>query len=239
MPSQHGVPQRNGTGATQVRGAPPRPAGIPPASQSSAARGGGYPGRPAAYGGYGGQSGYGGPSANGGHGRGQPAYSGYPAPSQSNYAPPPSQLSPAELAAREAAARKQAEEVAKSAELRQILNNLEKVDDEGRRSSLLDTLCSVEDVLELPEHPSPPGVSGGDLKVNLLKHQVRVVCIGDSGLGSVLMRSVQSQALQWCVQREYPVLPKKETDKPVQFWQVKKLNGKVCVLLHLRSSWSN
>lgn len=81
-------------------------------------------------------------------------------------------MSPAELAAREAAARKQAQEMAKSTELRQILNSLEKVDDEGRRSSLLDTLCSVADVMELPEHPSPPSIQNGDLKVNLLKHQV-------------------------------------------------------------------
>lgn len=81
-------------------------------------------------------------------------------------------MSPAELAAREAAARKQAQEMAKSTELRQILNSLEKVDDEGRRSSLLDTLCSVANVMELPEHPSPPSIQNGDLKVNLLKHQV-------------------------------------------------------------------
>ena len=62
------------------------------------------------------------------------------------------------------AIRKQQEAYAKAQELKQILNNLEKVDDEGRRSSLLDTLCSVEDVLELPEHPSPPSISSGDLK---------------------------------------------------------------------------
>ncbi|KAI0730200.1 SNF2 family N-terminal domain-containing protein [Fomitopsis betulina] len=177
-----GFPQRNGTGTTQIPGAPLRSAAVPPASQS-------------AHGGYGAQP--------------QPAYGGYgahPGASQSGYAPPASQMSPAELAAREAAARKQAQEMAKSTELRQILNSLEKVDDEGRRSSLLDTLCSVADVMELPEHPSPPSIQNGDLKVNLLKHQ--------------------SQGLQWCVQREYPVLPKKETDEPVQFWQVKKLNGK-------------
>ena len=123
--------------------------------------------------------------------------------------------------AQQEAIRKQQEAFARAQELRQILNNLEKVDDEGRRSSLLDTLCSVEDVLELPEHPSPPGVSGGDLKVNLLKHQVRVDCVGDPGLGSVLMRSVQSQALQWCIEHEYPQLPKSVDDKPVQFWQLK------------------
>jgi hypothetical protein len=41
----------------------------------------------------------------------------------------------------------------------------------------------------------------------------------------------QSQALQWCVQREYPVLPTKETDKPVQFWQLRSVGGKVGLLL--------
>jgi hypothetical protein len=53
-----------------------------------------------------------------------------------------------------------------------MLANLERVDDEGRRSSLLDTLCSTEDVLELPEHPSPPGIASGELRVDLLRHQV-------------------------------------------------------------------
>ena len=53
-----------------------------------------------------------------------------------------------------------------------ILSNLEKVDDESRRNSVLDTLCSAEDVINLPEHPNPPGLTTGDLKVNLLKHQV-------------------------------------------------------------------
>ncbi|KAI0702988.1 SNF2 family N-terminal domain-containing protein [Cerioporus squamosus] len=97
------------------------------------------------------------------------------------------------------AARKQQEALAKAQELKQILDNLEKVNDEGRRASLLDTLCSVDDVLGLPVHPNPPGITTGELKVNLLKHQ--------------------SQALQWCIEREYPVLPKQESDKPVQFWQ--------------------
>ncbi len=53
-----------------------------------------------------------------------------------------------------------------------MLSSLEKVDDEGRRSSLLDTLCSTEDVLGLPEHPNPPGIASGELRVDLLKHQV-------------------------------------------------------------------
>ncbi len=72
------------------------------------------------------------------------------------------------------AQRKQQEAYEKAMELRQILNNLEKVDDEGRRSSLLDTLCSVDDVLSLPEHPNPPGIGTGELMVNLLKHQVKL-----------------------------------------------------------------
>ncbi|TFY66346.1 hypothetical protein EVG20_g4743 [Dentipellis fragilis] len=103
-------------------------------------------------------------------------------------------------------ARKQQESFAKAAELRQILNSLEKVDDEGRRSSLLDTLCSTEDVLSLPLYPNPPSIESGELRVNLLKHQ--------------------AQALQWCIDHEYPKLPEKETDKPVQFWQYRKMGAK-------------
>ncbi|KAH8108075.1 SNF2 family N-terminal domain-containing protein [Cristinia sonorae] len=104
------------------------------------------------------------------------------------------------------AARKQQEAFAKAAELRQILNSLDKVDDQGRRSSLLDTLCSTDDILKLPVHSGPPGIANGDLKVDLLKHQ--------------------SQALQWCIDREYPKLPKDESDKPVQFWQLRKQGSK-------------
>jgi SWI/SNF-related matrix-associated actin-dependent regulator of chromatin subfamily A3 len=70
------------------------------------------------------------------------------------------------------AAKKQQEAFQKAAELKQMLNNLERVDDEGRRSSLLDTLCSTDDILTLPLHPSPPGISSGELVVDLLKHQV-------------------------------------------------------------------
>ena len=68
--------------------------------------------------------------------------------------------------------KQQQQEFARAAELRQMLANLERVDDEGRRGSLLDTLCSTEDILELPEHPSPPGIASGELRVDLLKHQV-------------------------------------------------------------------
>ncbi|KAH7915183.1 SNF2 family N-terminal domain-containing protein [Hygrophoropsis aurantiaca] len=104
------------------------------------------------------------------------------------------------------AIRKQQESLQKATELKQMLNSLEKVDDEGRRSSLLDTLCSTDDVLNLPVHPNPPGIASGDMKVDLLKHQ--------------------SQALQWCIEHEYPVLPKTESDKPVQFWQYRKAGSK-------------
>jgi len=70
------------------------------------------------------------------------------------------------------ALRKQQEAFARAAELRQMLSSLEKVDDEGRRSSLLDTMCSTEDILGLPEHPNPPGIASGELRVDLLRHQV-------------------------------------------------------------------
>ncbi|KAF6760296.1 P-loop containing nucleoside triphosphate hydrolase protein [Ephemerocybe angulata] len=83
------------------------------------------------------------------------------------------------------AIRKQQEALAKAAELQSMLNTLEKVNDEGRRSSLLDTLCSQGD----------------------------------------------SQALQWAIDKETPVLPTKESDPPVQFWQFKKNGPKVCAFL--------
>ncbi|KAK2463186.1 hypothetical protein APHAL10511_004841 [Amanita phalloides] len=101
----------------------------------------------------------------------------------------------------------QVEDVQKAAELKQILDNLEKVDDESRRSSLLDSLCSNEDILNLRLHPNPPSIQSGGLLTNLLKHQ--------------------SQALQWCIEREYPALPTSEEGKPVQFWQLRKHGSKV------------
>ncbi|KAG1777727.1 SNF2 family N-terminal domain-containing protein [Suillus placidus] len=100
----------------------------------------------------------------------------------------------------------QQEALQNATELKQMLGGLEKVDNEGRRASLLDALCSVDDILNLPVHPAPPGVASGDLVVDLLKHQ--------------------SQALQWCIDREYPSLPTKESDKPVQFWQYRKIGSK-------------
>jgi SWI/SNF-related matrix-associated actin-dependent regulator of chromatin subfamily A3 len=70
------------------------------------------------------------------------------------------------------ALRKRQEEFDRAAELRDMLSTLERVNDEGRRSSLLDTLCSTEDILNLPEHPSPPSIESGELRVDLLRHQV-------------------------------------------------------------------
>ncbi|KAH8119200.1 SNF2 family N-terminal domain-containing protein [Phellopilus nigrolimitatus] len=135
-----------------------------------------------------------------------------PSTSQSSAAPTPSQAINQRGMTAEQKRKLQVQQVAqadamrKAAELKTMLNNLEKVDDESRRTSLLDTLCSTEDVLNLPVHPCPPGIATGDLVVDLLKHQ--------------------SQALQWCIDREYPKLPKKETDKPVQFWLFKKNGNK-------------
>ncbi|KAJ2925137.1 hypothetical protein H1R20_g11960, partial [Candolleomyces eurysporus] len=104
------------------------------------------------------------------------------------------------------AIKKQQEALQRAQELQQTLNTLERVNDEGRRSSLLDTLCSKDDILNLPVHPDPPGIASGHLQVDLLKHQ--------------------SQALRWCIEKENPVLPTKETDSPVQFWQLRKVGNK-------------
>lgn len=49
----------------------------------------------------------------------------------------------------------------------------------------------------MPPHPSPPSIASGDLKVDLLPHQ--------------------SEALQWMIEHEYPVLPE-IGGKPVQLW---------------------
>lgn len=86
--------------------------------------------------------------------------------------PPGRKLTSEEAKKLEAQRAQLTEAMQKAAELRSILSNLEKVDDESRRNSVLDTLCSAEDVINLPEHPNPPGLTTGDLKVNLLKHQV-------------------------------------------------------------------
>ena len=137
-------------------------------------------------------------------------------------------MTPAQIKAHDEAVRKQQESLRKAAELKSMLNNLEKVDDDGRRESLLDTLCSTDDILNLPLHPDPPGTKNGQLIVDLLKHQVQRGCLRCDVLCLTLK---QSQALQWCIEREYPVLPKKESDKPVQFWQMRlKPNKQVSIL---------
>lgn len=122
------------------------------------------------------------------------------------------------------AVRKHQEALQNAAELKQMLGGLEKVDDEGRRASLLDALCSVDDILNLPVHPAPPGIANGDLVVDLLRHQV-----GGSRLCvfHLLDSRMQNQALQWCIDHEYPSLPTKESDKPVQFWQYRKIGSEV------------
>lgn len=112
------------------------------------------------------------------------------------------------MKARQETIEKQQEELRKAAELKQVFARLEKVNDESRRASLLDGLCSTTDVLSMPVFESPPGIATGELTVDLLKHQL--------------------QALKWCIQSENPVLPTKETDKPVQFWQLRKRENKVC-----------
>ena len=89
----------------------------------------------------------------------------------------PNGVSATQAKAQQEALKKQQESLAKAAELRSMLNNLEKVDDEGRRESLLDTLCSADDILNLPQHPDPPGIKSGQLNVDLLKHQVRPLIV--------------------------------------------------------------
>lgn len=99
------------------------------------------------------------------------AATGMPGPSQARG------MTSAQSEAHQEAIRKQNEAFTKAAELKEMLNGLERVDDEGRRASLLDTLCSTVDILNLPVHPNPPGIASGELVVDLLKHQVyRSLC---------------------------------------------------------------
>ncbi|KAF4598505.1 hypothetical protein EYR38_006909 [Pleurotus pulmonarius] len=121
--------------------------------------------------------------------------------------PPPSSGPSIAPPAKQGAQGTKSTEAQKSAELAQLLQGIEKVDDDKRRSAVLDVVCSVEDILELSLYPDPPSIDSGELTVNLLKHQ--------------------SQGLLWCLQHENPVLPKKETDKPVQMWQLRKIDKKV------------
>ena len=60
----------------------------------------------------------------------------------------------------------------KAEELKNVLKRFESVDDESRRASLLDSLCSKEDILTLPLPESPPGKANGLLRTDLMKHQV-------------------------------------------------------------------
>jgi hypothetical protein len=108
---------------------------------------------------------------------------GYQAPSGSNsYAPAVSMVpsgfgssSQRAVSTGMTAAQKQQQlSLQNAAELKQMLDTLEKVDDERRRISLLDTLCAVGDALNLPVHPNPPGIANGNLVVDLMKHQVRM-----------------------------------------------------------------
>ena len=92
---------------------------------------------------------------------------GMPGPSQARG------MTSAQSEAQQEAIRKQNEAFVRAAELKQMLNGLERVDDEDRRASLLDTLCSTVDLLNLPVHPNPPGIASDELVVDLLKHQVR------------------------------------------------------------------
>lgn len=114
----------------------------------------------------------------------------------------------------------------RAAELKQLLSGLERVDDEDRRASLLDTLFSTVDILNLPVHPNPPGTANGELMVDLLKHQVRRWF--RSWNYALTRMLIKSQALQWCIGHEYPKLPTKESDSPAQFWQYRKAGDKVC-----------
>ncbi|KZV95946.1 hypothetical protein EXIGLDRAFT_747903 [Exidia glandulosa HHB12029] len=110
----------------------------------------------------------------------------------------------AAAAASQAAAAKRLEEYQKAQELRSILETLGKVDDEGRRGGLMDKIMDEGDVLKLPELEDERKPTG--LRVELMKHQ--------------------SQALRWCLEKENPVLPTKESDRAVQFWQFKKEGNK-------------
>lgn len=121
-----------------------------------------------------------------------------------------SQASSSAAAKAVAEAQRRYAEAQKAVELRSMLESLSKVDDEGRRTGLLDALCAVDgeegiDVLKLPElepEELPLGLYAG---VELMKHQ--------------------KQALKWCLAKEHPKLPTCEGDKPVQFCAYKKQNG--------------
>lgn len=84
----------------------------------------------------------------------------------------------------------------KAEDLRKIIKSFETVDDDMRRGSLLDSLCSTDDILNLPLQENPPSVASGDLGTNLMKHQL--------------------QALKWMLAMENPVLPTSTEQPAVQ-----------------------
>lgn len=45
--------------------------------------------------------------------------------------------------------------------------------------------------------------------------------------------------MKWCIERENPVLPKTENDKPVQFWQLRKNGAQVGNILPFAELLSN
>lgn len=89
---------------------------------------------------------------------------------------------------------------AKAEELKSMIKSFAKVDDEGRRSNLLDNLCTDEgfDVLALPVMENPPGPATGELFTELMHHQ--------------------KQGLKWCLEHEYPELPTAVGQKAVQVY---------------------
>ena len=114
---------------------------------------------------------------------------GYQVPSGSNPYAPPGFGSSSQRAGMTAAQKQQQISLQNAAELKQMLDTLEKVDDESRRSSLLDTLCAVGDALNLPVHPNPPGIANGNLVVDLMKHQVRMSFLLDTDIVTSYLES--------------------------------------------------
>jgi SWI/SNF-related matrix-associated actin-dependent regulator of chromatin subfamily A3 len=86
----------------------------------------------------------------------------------------------------------------KAQELRDVIDSFESVSDDSRRASLLDSLCSTDNILNLPvqQDPPPPSVESGELVSNLMRHQL--------------------QALKWMLEKENPVLPTAPGQPPVQ-----------------------
>ncbi|OCF32964.1 DNA repair protein Rad5 [Kwoniella heveanensis BCC8398] len=83
--------------------------------------------------------------------------------------------------------------------IKKLLDGLTKVGtDQHSADTVMDSLTGNMDVSKLPLHASPPGLANGQLLVEILPHQ--------------------SQVLQWMIERENPVIPKKPSDPQVQFW---------------------